>query len=176
MDCLPVTGIAPTFKYLTPVLIREHMDTKQLEGTALPSGEYTVERWRAFLWADATRNENDAFRYDDAVDADNASGQLVPYSMCHYIAFEATGGIEETMSRISDDWQEGAALGELRTDLHGPITVGEPYHVSGQISNVEHKEGSTGGLTIVTQSYEVTTTGGEPVYDMEIDLVLMEDQ
>jgi hypothetical protein len=152
------------------------MDTKQLEGTELPSGEYTVEGWKAFLWADATRNENDEFRYDEAVEADDASRQLVPYSMCHYIAFEATGGIEETMNRISDDWQEGAALGQLRTDLHSPIMVDEPYHVSGHISNVEHKEGSTGGLTIVTQSYEVTTTDDEPVYDMEIDMVLMEDQ
>lgn len=80
------------------------------------------------------------------------------------------------MSRISDDWQGGAAFGELRAEFHRPLKVGVEYHASGQVSNIEHKEGSTGELTIVTLSSERTTANDKPAYDMEADIILMEDQ
>jgi hydroxyacyl-ACP dehydratase HTD2-like protein with hotdog domain len=96
--------------------------------------------------------------------------------MCHYIAFEATGGVDETMNRISDDWQGGAAFGELRADFHSPLEVGVEYHATGEVSNVDQKKGSTGELTIVTVSYELSTADDEPAYDMEADIILMEEQ
>lgn len=149
------------------------MTEGELEGTQLPSGEYTVEGWKAHLWADATRTDDDAFRYED--EAPPGIGQLVPYSMCQHVAFEGTGGVEETMGRLSEDWTEGAALGQLRAEFYQPIEVDERYSVSAHVSNVKEKEGSSGPLTIVTVAYEITTSANdELVYEMEADMVLME--
>lgn len=150
------------------------MELRQLEGRELPDGEITVERWKAFLWADATRNDEDAFRYDDRAAELGEDGQLVPPTLCQHVAFEATGGIEQTLGQVSEDWKSGAALGQLRVDFHAPMHVDEPYAVSGEIADIERKDGSTGELTVVTYAYEVTTTDGEPVYDLEADLVLMD--
>lgn len=150
------------------------MKGTDLEGTELPSGEFTVEDWTAYLWADATRNEEDAFRYDHAAEAAGEPGQLVPFTMCQHIVFEATGGIEATMSRIDDDWTSGAALGQLRAEFHAPLETGQPLRVSGHVGTVEEKAGSQGSLTIVTHVYEATTTDGDPVFDVEADMVLME--
>ncbi|MCU4753107.1 MaoC family dehydratase N-terminal domain-containing protein [Halobacteria archaeon AArc-curdl1] len=150
------------------------MDPTELEGIELPSGEYTVERWKAFLWADATRNDDDTFRYDDDAIEAGENGQLVPHTLCQHIAFEATGGIESTMGRLADDWTSGAALGQLRATFHGPLEVGQTVHVEGHIANVERKEGSSGGLTIVTHAYDVRTPDDEPIYEMEADMILME--
>jgi hypothetical protein len=151
------------------------MVASDLEGTDIPSGEFEVESWKAYLWADATRDDEAAFRYDeDARDAGEPS-QLVPHSMCQHVVFEATGGIEATMSRLTDDWKSGAALGGLRVDFHAPIETATSFAVEGEISNVVEKEGSSGALTIVTHEYAVSTVNGEPIYDLEADMVLMED-
>jgi acyl dehydratase len=146
----------------------------ELTGTELPTGRFAVEDWKAFLWADATRDDEDAFRYDEAAMDAGEDGQLVPHSMAQHVAFEATGGIEATMSKLADDWQSGAALGGLRVEFHAPLETGQPLEVGGRISNVEQKEGSSGGLTIVTLSYEAETPAGEPVFEMDADMVLME--
>lgn len=151
------------------------MAETKLEGTELPSGEFEVEGWKAHLWADATRNDEDAFRYDKDARAVGAPGQLIPHSMCQHIVFEATGGIDATMSRLTDDWTSGAALGGLRADFHAPIEADQSLTVEGHIDSVIEKEGTSGGLTIITHAYTVTTTDGEPVYDLEADMVLLED-
>jgi acyl dehydratase len=157
---------------MTPDL--ERMAVSELEGTELPSGEFEVEGWKAHLWADATRDEDAAFRYDEDAEAVGEPGQLVPHSMCQHIVFEATGGIEATMSRLTDDWKSGAALGGLRVDFHAPIETATTLAVDGEITNVVEKEGSTGGLTIVTHEYAVSTTDGEAVYDLAADMVILE--
>ena len=151
------------------------MVTSDLEGTQIPRGEFEVEGWKAYLWADATRDDEDAFRYDEDAEAVGEPGQLIPHSMCQHIVFEATGGIEATMSRLTDDWKSGAALGGLRVDFHAPIETDTALTVEGEITSVVEKEGSSGGLTIVTHEYAVSTLDGEPVYDLEADMVLMED-
>lgn len=151
------------------------MTARELAGTEIPSGEFEVEGWKAYLWADATRDEESAFRYDDDAKAAGEPGQLIPHSMCQHIVFEATGGIEATMSRLTDDWKSGAALGGLRVDFHAPTETETTLRVDGAITNVVEKEGSTGGLTIVTHEYAVSTTDGEAVYDLEADMVLLED-
>ncbi|MFC6719815.1 MaoC family dehydratase N-terminal domain-containing protein [Natrialbaceae archaeon GCM10025810] len=149
------------------------MDIDELEGQPLPDGTFTVESWKAFLWADATRNDEDAYRYPEQGEELGADGQLVPPSLCQHIAFEASGGIDETLGRVSDNWASGAALGGLRTDLYMPIIVNEPLQVSGEIASVEQKDGSSGQLSIITFDYEVTDSADEPVYDMEADLILL---
>lgn len=151
------------------------MDAEELEGTQLRSGRFAVEDWKAFLWADATRNEEDAFRYDEAAEAAGEAGQLVPHTMAQHIAFEATGGIDETMGRLADDWQRGAALGGLRVDFHAPLRTERTLDVSGEITDVEIKEGSSGQLTIVTLRYLAETPDGETVFEMAVDMVLMGD-
>lgn len=152
------------------------MVDKDLVGTELPSGEYTVEDWKAHLWADATRNDEDAFRYDEDAREKGEPGQVVPHSMCQHIVFEASGGIEEAMSYASEDWRSGAALGGLRVEYHAPVEVGQTLHASGHISDVFEKEGSSGTLTFVTYSYTVNSEGGEPLYDFEADVVLLGDE
>jgi acyl dehydratase len=149
------------------------MIDSDLEGTQLQSGEYEVASWKAHLWADATRNHNDAFRYEEDARETGEPGQLVPHSMCQHIVFEATGGIDETMSYITEDWTNNAALGGLRADFHAPILVGQTLQVEGEITSVVEKDGSSGSMTIVTFDYAVTTPDGEHVYDLEADLVLM---
>ncbi|WP_255197615.1 MaoC family dehydratase [Halorarius litoreus] len=151
------------------------MVATELEGTEIPSGEFGVEGWKAYLWADATRDEEAAFRYDEDAEAVGEPGQLVPHSMCQHIVFEATGGIEATMSRLTDDWKSGAALGGLRVEFHAPIETGTTLTVDGAITSVVEKEGSSGGLTIVTHEYAVSTPDGDAVYDLEADMVLLED-
>ncbi|MFC7131527.1 MULTISPECIES: MaoC family dehydratase [Salinibaculum] len=151
------------------------MVASELAGTEIPGGEFEVEGWKAHLWADATREDEDAFRYDEDAEAKGEPGQLVPHSMCQHIVFEATGGIEATMSRLTDDWKSGAALGGLRVDFHGPIETATTLRVEGEITDVVEKEGSSGGLTIVTHEYAVSTADGDPVYDLAADMVLMED-
>jgi acyl dehydratase len=151
------------------------MDGDELAGTELPSGSFAVEDWKAFLWADATRDDEAAFRYDEAARTAGEDGQLVPHSMAQHIAFEATGGIEATMATLSDDWQSGAALGQLGVEFHDPLETGQPLKVAGRISNVEETKGSSGALTIVTLSYEAETPAGDPVFEMDADMVLMED-
>lgn len=150
------------------------MVSTDLEGTELPFGEFSIKDWKAFLWADATRDEADEFRYDDDARESGAPGQLVPHTMCQHIVFEATGGIDETMSRLTEDWTSGAALGGLRAEFHAPLPTGEPLSVEGHISSVEQKEGSMGPLTIVTHVYEVRTRDDEHVFDLEADMVLLE--
>jgi len=145
-----------------------------LNGTKIPSGEFEVEGWKAHLWADATRDDEAAFRYDDDARDAGEPGQLVPHSMCQHIVFEATGGIEATMSRLTDDWKNGAALGGLRVVFHGPIETATTLAVEGEITNVLEKEGSSGGLTIVTHEYAVSTADGTAVYDLEADMVILE--
>lgn len=147
-----------------------------LEGTQLPAGEHEVEEWQAHLWADATRNGEDAYRYDEDARAAGEPGQLVPQSMCQHIVFQASGGIDEVMGMVSEDWTSGAALGGLRVDFHAPLETGQTLEVEGQINSVVEKEGSSGPLTIVTYDYTVTTEEGENVYDLEADLVLMEGE
>jgi acyl dehydratase len=151
------------------------MVASDLEGTQIPRGEFEVESWKAHLWADATRDGEDAFRYDENAEGKGEPGQVIPHSMCQHIVFEATGGIEATMSRLTDDWKSGAALGGLRVDFHAPIETGTTLTVEGEITDVVEKGGSSGVLTIVTHDYAVSTLKGEPVYDLEADMVLMED-
>jgi acyl dehydratase len=151
------------------------MVANNLEGTDIPSGEFEVKGWKAYLWAEATCDDEAAFRYDEDAREVGEPGQLVPHSMCQHIVFEATGGIEATMSRLTDDWKNGAALGGLRVDFHAPIEAGTSFTVEGEISNVIKKEGSAGELTIITHEYAVSTPNGEPVYDLEADMVLIED-
>lgn len=150
------------------------MDVHELEGRQLPAGEMEVERWKAFLWADGTRNNEDAFRYEERAAELGADGQLVPPTLCQHIAFEATGGIERTLGQVSDDWKSGAALGQLRVEFHEPMYVDEMYAVTGEIKEIVEKDGSDGALTVITYAYDVTTTDDEPVYDLEADLILMD--
>lgn len=151
------------------------MVTSDLTGTVIPGGEFEVEGWKAHLWADATRDGEAAFRYDEEARKKGEPGQVIPHSMCQHIVFEATGGIEATMSRLTDNWKSGAALAGLRVDFHSPIETGTALTVEGEITNVVEKEGSSGSLTIVTHEYTVLTPSGEPVYDLEADMVLMGD-
>lgn len=151
------------------------MDVDDLADTELPSGRFAVEEWKAFLWADATRDDEAAFRYDEAAAAVGEDGQLVPHTMAQHIAFEATGGIEATMGRLSDDWRSGAALGQLQVEFHAPLETGQPLVVTGRVTDVEEKDGSSGGLTVVSLSYDVETPAGDPVFDMVADMVLMEE-
>ncbi|WP_458210639.1 FAS1-like dehydratase domain-containing protein [Haladaptatus sp. NG-SE-30] len=147
----------------------------ELEGTELPSGEFEVGGWKAHLWADATRNDEDAFRYEEDAKAAGEPGQLVPYSMCHHIVVEATDGVDAMMNRITDKWTAGAALGGLRVDFHAPLQSGETLRVEGRVDDVVEKEGKSGRLTIVTHAYSVTSPTGDPVYDLEADIVVLGD-
>lgn len=149
------------------------MVESDLEGTEIPGGTYTVEGWKAHLWADATHSEEDSFRYESDARRRGAPGQLIPYSMCHHIVVEATEGVDAMMNRITSDWTEGAALGGLRVDVHGPMLAEQELSVEGHIDEVVEKEGASGGLTIVTHAYSVTAPEGAAVYDLEADMVVM---
>lgn len=152
------------------------MTDESLVGTQLPAGQYEVEKWHAHLWADAVRNDEEPFRYDEDAQAVGESGQLVPQSMCQHIAVQATGGVDKAMSYVSDDWMSDTALGGLRVDFHAPLEAGQTLQVEGEISNVVEKEGSSGQLTIVTYEYTIRTDEGEHVYDLEADVVGMGDE
>lgn len=145
-----------------------------LEGRELPSGRVTIPRWKAFLWADATRAEDDTFRYEEEAKAVGGESQFVPPTLCIHLLNEASGTVEEALEGLNINWEAGIYLGELSFAFHQPVYVGETYSVEGRIQSVEHKHGSEGEFDVVLFAYDVVDEDDEPVLESIKNIILME--
>jgi hypothetical protein len=150
------------------------MELRDIEGRELPSGEVEVTRRDAFLWAEATRNEDDAFRYDEDARELGADGQIVPPVLLQHVANEGAAGTEEALADVDVDWESGVYLGEQTFEYDEPLAVGETYRVCGSIPSVEYKEGSSGNFHLVTLAYDIESTAGETVAETSKTIVFME--
>lgn len=141
---------------------------------------FTVERWMAYIWAEATRNDNDVFRSEDAAVEAGFDGQVAPPTFGYYLARAASEvGIEAVAEATSSevDWEGGIYWGEQTLEFHRPLVVGETYRVTdAEITDVEHKAGSSGEFDVVTQKYEIEDDDGEPAFDSYMKTVVMEGE
>ncbi|WP_435348614.1 FAS1-like dehydratase domain-containing protein [Haloarchaeobius sp. HRN-SO-5] len=147
---------------------RDGTDVEGFVGQTFEGSEFTVERWMAYLWADATENPDDGFRYpdDDGV-------QYVPPTFGQVVARQAAG-IDDIEARLrGGDWADpNVFLGGQRFSFDRPLRVGETYRASAEITDLEEKSGSSGDFHVLTVAYTVETADGTPAYEMETDLVV----
>lgn len=140
----------------------------------LPSGEFTVESWMAHLWADATNNEDDVFRYDDDAREIGEEVQLVPPEFAMVIANEGIGlSTEEILKDMGFNWESGVYHGEQGFKFHRPFRADVAYSVSGEVVDFENKEGDQGKFTVATLEYEITNPADDLVCETEKKIVLM---
>lgn len=126
----------------------------------------TLERWQAFLWAEATRNPAERFRH--AV----AGRQVAPPTFGQVVAREAAGtdGLEAEL-RNGDSSARSVFLGGQRFDFERPLRVGSTYRASAEITDLARKSGSTGDFRVLTISYDVRDDEGH-AFAMETDFVV----
>ncbi len=144
-------------------------NVEDVVGRQFPGGEFTVERWMAYLWADATRNDDDAFRHEEAAKEVGADAQLVPPEFGMHIAMEGSGaGIEGALEGLDIDWESGVFHGEQSFTFHQPLVVGETYSVTGEVADVEQKE----KFDILSLDYEATDTQGNPAFRTQTRIII----
>lgn len=143
-----------------------------LEGTEIGEGELTVESWEAFLWADATDNDEDAFRWADKAEAYDVDRQLVPPEYGLNVANAAIDADLDDLG-LDPDMEKGTFHAGQSFEIHQPLVVDETYTVSGTLSSVDRKEGGSGTFDLVTQTFEITDEDGEPVMETETSAILM---
>lgn len=146
-------------------------DPETFVGRTYGPGEFTVERWLAHLWADATCNEDDAFRRPDEDGVQHA-----PPTLAQVVAREAAGTGTFEADLRAGDWEDPSVfLGGQRLSFERPLRVGETYRATAEVVDVARKEGSSGPFRVVTVAYAVETAAGDPAFDLETDLVVRED-
>lgn len=137
-------------------------------GRSFAGEAVAVERWLAYLWADATANPDDAFRYpdDDGV-------QYAPPTLGQVVARRAAdvGDIEGELR--GGDWAApNVFLGGHRFRFDRPLRVGTRYRAEAEVTDVESKSGSSGEFQLLTVAYAVETVDGTPAYELETDFVV----
>jgi acyl-CoA thioesterase FadM len=142
-------------------------------GTEFPEGEFTAERYLGFLWADATRNDQDAFRWPDEAAEYGCDEQLVPHEFALVIAGQAIETSLMDVEELDPDPEKGVFHAGQSFDYHQPLYADETYTVSGRIEDIERKEGSSGEFDLITVSYEATDSDGEPAFDSTSQAIFM---
>jgi hypothetical protein len=143
-----------------------------LEGTHIGDGEFTVDSWCAYLWADATRNDEGGFRWAEEVEVEGIDRQLVPPEYGMIIANNAIATDLDDLG-LDVDMEKGAYHAGQEFEFYQPLAVDETYNVSGTLTSVERKEGSSGTFDLVTQTFQVTDKSGEPILETVSQAILM---
>lgn len=108
-----------------------------LPGTPLPEGTFTI-------------SEEDERRVLEVV-----GGESSPDGAAHplwaYVAPQRGIGISVSdICRLADfDVNDGPMLGSSHLEYTGPIRVGVPYRVTGEVLSIERKQGSIGTFDIL---------------------------
>ena len=146
-----------------------------LEGDRLGEGTFTTRRAQVFLWVEATRNDEDAFRWQEASESYGEEKQLVPPEFGLQIV---TGALDVDLAAVGlePDWEAGVYHAGQSFDFHRPIYVDTTYAVSGKIDRIERKRGATGVFDVVTQGYIVTDTENAPTFTTETKIILMREE
>lgn len=141
---------------------------EDLVGREFGGGEFTVERWMAYLWADATENPDDAFRYPD-----EDGVQYAPPTFGQVVARQAAGVNDIEAQLRAGDWSSPSVfLGGQRFSFARPLRVGETYYARAAVTDLTEKSGSSGPFHLLTVTYTVEEADGTPAYEMETDLVV----
>lgn len=145
-------------------------DYTHLEGIDLGEAEATVSRQQAFLWAEATRNDEPAYRWP----SESEDRQLAPPGVAYLLIFTADG-LNRDMEELGldPDFEKGHFLAGHEFTFHQPLYVGEPYHITGELTDVTRKETDTSTFDIHEQAFEATDSEGEPAYDLLFRGILM---
>jgi len=144
------------------------MDVESLPGESLPAGTFTAERWMTFLWADATQNDVDAYRYADATDE---PATLIPPAFGTTLAIDSAGGIDSMLDVLEIPDEKDVFHGEQRMEILTPLRVGETYAVAAEIAEVETKDGRRDEFHVITINYLVTRDD-DLVMELEIGVVV----
>lgn len=147
------------------------MSDHDIVGNELPGGTYTVKRWMSFLWADATRNEDDAYRYSDA--DDDIDGVYVPHEFATQIAVAGAGAsIEGILKDMGMTWDSGVFYAGQELSFNRSLRTGVQYHVAGEIADVTEKMGDSGRFHLVTIDYHVNDSEDELVFDSSMKIIV----
>jgi hypothetical protein len=146
---------------------------QDIEGEKLPDGEFHVERWMAFLWADATDNDDDVFRYKDvAMERTEAGSQLVPPEYAINIAWAGCVNPVEAEPLDIDIGEDTTFHVSQSFEFHQLLEVGETYEVQGTIETVEQKTGDAlGEFHLATIEYEAVDASGQPAFSTTSKLI-----
>lgn len=131
-------------------------------------GEFTLERWLSYLWAEATNGEDPSYR--GSTEDDHG---LAPPTLATIVAREAAGTttIEAALSEAYGTTAE-VMLGGHRVTFDRPLRFGETYRATAEILDHEERTGTTGAFSVVTMAYSVTSATGEPAFQVEWDFVV----
>lgn len=152
-----------------------NMNSENVSGKPLPGGEFTVKRWMAYLWADATRNDDDAFRHEEIARERGASRQLVPPGLAQQIINEASARVADVLKDIGYDLESTVLFGGQGFEFHRSLYVDEPYSVEGQVKDIVTKQGGSGEFDIVTLEYEVFDDDRNLAYTSDKQLIVYPD-
>ncbi|MFC4001267.1 hypothetical protein ACFS2C_07080 [Prauserella oleivorans] len=101
-------------------------------GRAFPGGEFVVEPWLAWLFADAALAE--------------PGGEVAHPVLAWTAATQAMGvGWDEFFAWFDACAEDGPLFGEHETVLHEPMRVGGTYMVSGCVTSADRKTGRSAG-------------------------------
>ncbi|WP_051215709.1 hypothetical protein [Granulicoccus phenolivorans] len=112
-------------------------------GRAFPGGEYTIEPYQAWLFA-------------DAVLADPADPQ--PHPVFAWWASVSAKGVswDEFFAWFGAGAEDGPMFGEHETTLYAPLRTNVAYAVTGEVTSVDRKQGrKAGAFDIVGYRFEL---------------------
>lgn len=147
------------------------MDVESLVGESLPDGVFVAERWMTFLWANATQNDADTYRYPDAIDGSDTATPLIPPTFGATLAIDSAGGIDSMLEMIDIPEEKDIFHGEQHMKIICPLRVGVTYDVTAEITAVESKEVKQDEFHIITIEYLVLTDD-EVAMELEIGAVV----
>ncbi|MBB3665196.1 hypothetical protein FB384_004147 [Prauserella sediminis] len=109
-------------------------------GRAFPGGEFTVERWFAWLLADA------ALAGPETGPVGEPAHPLLAWTA----ATQAMGVTwDELFSWFGSSADDGPMFGEHETVWHAPMRVGRTYLVSGEVTSADRKSGRSGVFDVI---------------------------
>ncbi|MBB3051451.1 hypothetical protein FHS23_002474 [Prauserella isguenensis] len=119
-------------------------------GRALPGGRFTVERWFAWLLADA------ALEQPHASAPDGAGDELAHPLLAWTAATQAMGVTwDELFAWFGSSADDGPMFGEHETVWHAPMRVGRTYLVSGEITSADRKSGRSGVFDVIGYAFRL---------------------
>jgi hypothetical protein len=124
---------------------------ESLPGTRLPEGTFTI-------------SEEDDRRVLEVVGGEPA-GDGTAHPLWAYIAPQRGIGISVAdLCALADfDVNDGPMLGSSQLEYHGPIRIGVPYRVTGEIVEISRKQGRIGTFDVMEFREDLLTETGEPV-------------
>ncbi|GAA1201880.1 MaoC family dehydratase N-terminal domain-containing protein [Prauserella alba] len=142
-------------------------------GRSFPGGEFTVERWFAWLLADAALEQPRASVSDGAVP--EGSGDELAHPLLAWTAATQAMGVtwDELFAWFGSSADDGPMFGEHETVWHAPMRVGRTYLVSGEITSADRKSGRSGMFDVIGYAFRLhDKEGGAHVADCWNSLIL----